>query len=93
MQRHESLRRRTRGCAAAPCRVRIKGLNGTTKVIPEPGGFQPALTLKAYPVPDPDDGTVHLEMAFAIARETIERARVRSGMGYRSWRCDRGSVA
>ena len=54
-----------------PLRVRINRLNGTTKDIPESGGFQPALILNGYPVPHPDDAKDHLEMAFAIARETI----------------------
>lgn len=57
-------------------RVRIKRLDRTNQTIPEPGPFQPALSLDGYPVPHPDDTKAHLEMAYELAREIIEQARI-----------------
>ena len=59
-----------------PLKVGTKRLYGTAQAIPEAGGFQPALPLDGYPVPDPDDTKAHLEMAYELAREFIEQARI-----------------
>ena len=59
-----------------PLKVRTKRLNARTESIPEPGSIQPALDLDGYPVPDPEDTKAHPEMAYELAREVIEQARI-----------------
>ena len=59
-----------------PVRMRTRRLNGTTQAIPEPRAFQPALALDGYPTPDPDDTRAHLKMAYELAREVIQQARI-----------------
>ena len=56
--------------------VRIRRSKGTSQAIPEPGGFQPALPLGGYPAPHPDETKAHVEMAYELAREVIEQARI-----------------
>ena len=57
-------------------RLRIRHLGRRSQAIPEPGPFQPAITLDGYPAPHPDDTRAHLEMAYELAREIIEQARI-----------------
>ena len=46
------------------------------KRLPHPGAFQTVVVVNGYPPSDPDETGMQLELAYDLAREVIEQARI-----------------